>query len=124
LDLTPQQIIGIGNYLYASEQLPKITKGASTYIQLSHTSGNNDFWKRKSYGFTLNEDIFHVEVSGYVQSPNGGDSIAYPSWYVEAEGGRDTDAIIWELEDELSLLIHLGVEVKVEDFSEIEYEEE
>ncbi len=78
----------------------------------------------KSYGFTLNEDTFHIDVSGYAQGPNGGDSIGYSGWYVEADGGRETDAILWELEDELSLIIHLGVEVKVEDSSEIEYEDD
>lgn len=29
----------------------------------------------KAYGFRLTEDIFHVEVSGYLHSSHGGDSI-------------------------------------------------
>lgn len=32
----------------------------------------------KSYGFTLNEEIFHIEVGGWVEGPNGGDSVGYP----------------------------------------------
>lgn len=58
------------------------------------------------------------------KGPNGGDSIDYPGWYIEAEGCRETDATLWELEDKRSLLIHLGIEVKVEDSSEIEYEDD
>jgi len=123
-DHTPLQIIGIGNYLYALDRLPAKTEGVESYILLTNKTRNGEFWQTKSYGFTLSEDIFHVDVSGYVQGANGGDSIVYPGWYVESDGGRDTDAVVWELEDELSLLIHLGVEVKVEDSSDIEYEEE
>jgi len=121
---TPQQIAGIGNFLYAIEQLPEITEGANTYIQLSHTTGNNDFWEMKSFGFTINEDIFHIDVSGYKHNTYGGDSIGYPGWYIEAGGGRNTDAVIWELEDEISLMIHLEAELQVDDFSEIEYEKD
>ena len=122
-ELTPKQIIGFGNFLYALDKLPLKTPGIESYIQLTNQTKNGEFIVMKSYGFTLNEDIFHVDVSGYVKGPNGGDSIGYPGWYLEADGGRETDAVIWELEDELSLLIHLGVEVTVEDSSAIEFEE-
>lgn len=122
-ELTPKQIIGFGNFLYALDKLPLKTPGIESYIQLTNQTKNGEFIVMKSYGFTLNEDIFHIDVSGYVKGPNGGDSIGYPGWYLEADGGRETDAVIWELEDELSLLIHLGVEVKVEDSSAIEFEE-
>jgi hypothetical protein len=122
-ELTPKQIIGVGNFLYALDRLPLKTPGIESYILLTNQTKNGEFLVTKSYGFTLNEDTFHVDVSGYVNSPNGGDSVGYAGWYVEADGGRDTDAVIWELEDELSLIIHLGVEVQVEDSSAIEYEE-
>jgi len=123
-DLTPKQIIGFGNFLYALDRLPLKTPGIESYILLSNQTINGEFSITKSYGFTLTEDTFHVDVSGYVNDPNGGDSIGYPGWYVEADGGRATDAVIWELEDELSLIIHLGVEVKVEDSSAIDIEED
>ncbi len=120
-DLTPKQIIGFGNYLHALERLPLKTPGVDSYIELTHFEGNFSSGNMKAYGFRLSEDLFHVEVAGYIHSSNGGDSIAYPDWYVEAGGGRDTDAVPWELEDELSLLTHLGVKIKVEDYSEINY---
>ena len=122
-DLSPRQIIGIGNYLYALDRLPHKTPGADCYIELSHSETNNEFYEIKSYGFTLNEDVFHIDVSGWAKGPYGGDSIGYPGWYVEADGGRETDAEVWKLEDELSLIIHLGVDIKVEDLSEIDFDE-
>jgi hypothetical protein len=123
-DLTPKQIIGIGNYLFALDRLPLKTQGVDCYIQLSNrTVTNNETWEMKSYGFTLNEEIFHIEVGGWVEGPNGGDSVGYPGWYVEADGGRETDAEVWKLEDELSLIIHLGAEIKVEDSSKIDFDE-
>ena len=74
-DLTPLQILGFGNYLYALERLPLKTPGVDSYIELSHTEGDRSSGEMKAYGFRLTEDIFHVEVSGYLHSSHGGDSI-------------------------------------------------
>lgn len=67
IELTPLQIIGFGNYLYALERLPLITPGVDNYIELKHSDGDQSSWVMKSYGFTLNEDTFHIDVSGYAQ---------------------------------------------------------
>ena len=88
-DLTPLQILGFGNYLYALERLPLKTPGVDCYIELSHTKEDRSSREMKAFGFRLREDVFHVEISGYLSTPKGGDSIRYPSWYVEADGGRE-----------------------------------
>lgn len=35
---------------------------------------------------------------------------------------RDTDAILWELKNEHNLIFYPGIDIKVEDFSEIDSE--
>jgi hypothetical protein len=122
-NLTPRQIIGIGNFLFALDRLPLKTEGANTYIKIEHKDGDELFWEAKYFSFTIEENIFHIEVSGYVYDRSvGGDSISYPSWYVESEGGRDCDCDLDILEDDILEYMSLGVRISVEDASEIEYD--
>lgn len=124
-DLTPLQIIGIGNFLYALERLPQQTEGADTYVEISYTAGNEKFRESKSFGFRIEEEIFEIDVSGYVYDEFvGGDGISYPGWYIEADGGRDTDADLVNLEDEILEFLNSNLEIVVEDSSEIEYDYE
>ena len=112
--------------VYDKDSLYNYINGAAdSYIELTYKSGNSDFWETKSFGFYMKEDIFHIEVSGYVHdSTVGGDSIGYPGWYVEAEGGRDDDAILSQLEDSLAEFLDSNMKVTVEDSSNIEYDDE
>ena len=122
-DLSPLKIIGIGNFLYALERLPLKTEGVNSYVELSYTAGNEIFHESKTFGFRIEEEIFEIEVSGYVHDEFvGGDGIRYPGWYIEADGGRDTEADLVVLEEELSEFLNMGINVSVDDYSEIKYE--
>lgn len=124
-ELKPMQLIGFGNYLYALDRLPKITHGINSTIDISCTRGDNHFRESKSYIFRLEEEVFQIEIYGHISDEFvGGDGFDYPGWYLQADGYRETEANIWELEDQLSEFLNLGVEITVEDFSEIEYEED
>lgn len=123
--ITPRQIIAIGNYLFALERLPQKTPGVNSNIQIAYRNGSEEFWEAKYFDFLISEDVFHINISGYVYDKSvGGDSISYPSWNIEADGGRDTDCQLDFLEDEITEFLSLGVKIEVEDFSEIEFEDD
>lgn len=123
--LTPRQIIAIGNYLFAIERLPKKTPGVNSNIQIQYRNGDEEFSEAKYSDFLIREDVFHIDISGSVYDRSvGSDAISYPGWYVEASGGRDTDCQLGFLEDEINEFLSLGAKISVEDFSEIEFEDE
>jgi hypothetical protein len=123
--IVPRQIIALGNYLFALERLPQITPGANVNIQIGYKNGSADFWEAKYFDFSISDEVFHIDISGYVYDRSvGGDAIGYPSWYLEADGGRETDCQLDYLEDEIDEYLKLGAKIEVEDLSEIEFEDE
>ncbi len=122
-NVTPEIIIGIGHYLYALERLPMVTIGANISVTIEYTIGNIRERRSDYYVFLINNEIFHIEVAGYVHDEFvGGDSISYPGWYVEKDGGRDTEMDLSSLEDNVDEYLSLGAKVSVEDYSEMELE--
>lgn len=114
-------IIAIGHYLYSIERLPLITNDANTGIDITYTNGDENFRESKIFTFRITDEEFHIDISGYVYNKNvGGDSIGYPGWYVEKDGGRDSDCDLSTLEQEIDEYLELGAKVSYEDYSEIE----
>lgn len=60
-EITPKQIIGFGNYLYAIDRLPLKTQGIESYNLLSNQTKNGEFLVTKSFGFTFLTEDFEEE---------------------------------------------------------------
>ena len=117
----PKGIVAIGHYLYAIERLPQITAGASTHIEIVYTNGDENFRESKIFTFRITDEEFHIDISGSVYDKSvGSDSISYPSWYIEKDGGRDTECDLSTLEQEIDEYLELGAKVSSEDYSEID----
>lgn len=121
--LTPKQIVGIGNFLFAFDRLPLKTKGANTSIKLEHKNCDGLLFEARYFNFSIQEYKFHIDINGYVYDRTvGGDSINYPSWHIESEGFRVCECDLDLLEDQIYGYLNLGVSLSVEDKSKIEYE--
>jgi hypothetical protein len=120
-NIVPKDIVAIGHYLFALERLPVKTDGIDAHIEISYQSGDENFHETKTYAFRLNEEFFHIDVSGSQYNNSvGSDSICYPSWYIERTGGRDCECKLEYLENEIEELLALGAKVTTEDYSTLE----
>lgn len=119
--IKPRDIIAIGNFLYAIDRLPQKTVGVNASIIIGYTNENEQYKESKYYEFSITDDVFQIDISGYVNDRIvGGDSIEYPSWRIEKDGGRDADCDLSTLEEEIDEYLALGATISTEDYSEIE----
>ena len=122
-DITPHQIIGLGNALYALERLPLITPGAHTDFGICYRNGTEEFSEMRYVDFTISEVTFEISMGGSVYNKSvGSDSISQPGWLVEVGGYRETECDLYCLEDSITEYLNLGAEITVSDESKIEYE--
>jgi hypothetical protein len=118
--LTPQQIIGLGNALYALERLPMVTPGANTEFGIVYRSGDEEFSEMRYIDFRISEFVFEISEGGSVfEKGIGSDSFSRPGWLVEAGGYRETERELYNLEDSINEYLNLGAEISVCDESEI-----
>jgi hypothetical protein len=121
--IEPKQVIGLGNALYALERLPMITRGVRCEFGLVYRSGNEELNEMRYINFRISEDIFEICEGGSVYDPSvGGDSYSNPGWCIEANGYRNTECQLWDIEDKIKEYINLGAKITVEDESFIECE--
>ena len=121
--ITPQQVIGLGNALYALERLPLITPGSFCEFGIVYRAGSDDVYEMRYINFIISESEFEISMGGSVYDKAvGGDSYSYPGWLVEAGGFRDAECELYQLEDSISEYLNLGAEITVSDESKIEYE--
>jgi len=120
--ISPEQIIGLGNALYALERLPLVTPGASTEFGIVYRGGTEKFSETRYIEFNISESVFEIARGGSVYDEAvGGDSFSEPSWVVEVGGYRDAGCELYDLEDSIAEYLNLGAEISVNDESEIEY---
>jgi len=121
--ITPQQVIGLGNALYALERLPLVTPGAFCEFGIEYRVGTEKFEKMRYIGFIISDSLFEISKGGSVYDDAvGGDSFSEPGWVVEVGGYRSTECELFDLEDAIAEYLNLGAEITVDDESEIEYE--
>jgi hypothetical protein len=121
--VTPQQIVGIGNALYALSRLPQVTEGAFVEFGIIYRAGSDDFHEMRYIDFRISDVAFEISRGGSVYDKSiGSDSFSEPGWLVEVGGYRGANCELYNLEDTVIEYINLGAEISVSDESEIEYE--
>ena len=121
--ITPQQVIGLGNALYALERLPLATPGSFSELGVVYRAGTEECSEMWYIAFIISESEFEISKGGSVyDNAVGSDSISEPGWLVEVGGYRNTECELYDLEDSITEYLNLGAEITVNDESEIEYE--
>lgn len=121
--ITPQQIVGLGNALYALERLPMVTQGLSSEFGIVYRVGTEDFSEMRYIEFRISEDFFEIAKGGSVYDKAvGSDHLPEPGWLVEISGYRNTECELYDIENSIEEYLNLGAEITVRDESEIEYE--
>lgn len=121
--ITPKQIIGLGNALYALERMPDQTEGAYCEYGITYRHGNDDYDETRYITFTISEDIFAISDGGSsYERTIGSDSYSNPGWRIEIDGDKETEAQLYDLESSIQEYLNLGAEIDVADNSEIEIE--
>lgn len=122
-NITPQQIVGLGNALYALECLPQITLGANTEFSVVYEDGIEDFREMRYIEFRISESEFGISIGGYVYDKSvGSDSFSEPGWSIEVGGYRDTKCELYFLEGKINKYLNLGAKIVVNDESDFEFE--
>lgn len=121
--ITPQQILGLGNALYALERLPLVTPGSCSEFGITYDAGTEKFSEMRYIDFRISESEFEISKGGSVYDDAvGSDSISEPGWLVEVGGYRNAECDLCALEDSIAEYLNLGAEITVSDESEIKYE--
>jgi hypothetical protein len=121
--ITPQQVIGLGNALFALERLPLVTPGSSCEFGIVYRAGTEEFSEMRYIDFRISDSAFEISKGGSVYDKSvGGDSFSEPGWVVEVGGYRSAECELYDLEDSIAEYLNLGAEITVSDESEIEYE--
>lgn len=121
--VTPLQIIGLGNALYALQRLPQITRGARVQFGVSYRTGADFYHQVRYIDFSLSESAFTIHTGGCVYERDAGtDSFARTEWLIETNGYRETTADLSTLEHTVEEYLRLDGTVTVDDESTICYE--
>lgn len=121
--ITPQQVIALGNALYALERLPLVTLGSSCEFGIVYRSGTEEFSEMRYITFRISESAFEISKGGSVYDKAiGSDSFSEPGWSVEVDGYRNAECELDLIEDSIAEYLNLGADITVSDESEIEYE--
>ncbi|OPX83777.1 MAG: hypothetical protein A4E53_04379 [Pelotomaculum sp. PtaB.Bin104] len=123
-NISPLQVIGLGNALYALERLPLATPGAYTKFGLEFHTGTQKP-EAQYISFTVAEDYFEI-IQGCHQNDEsaGGDSFTESGWLFDFGGERIETCDLYELEEAIEGYLELGAKITVDDKSDIEYEED
>lgn len=121
--ITSQQVIALGNALYALERLPLITAGSFSEFGIVYREGTEEFREMRYIDFRISESSFEISKGGSVYDKEvGSDSFSEPGWLVESSGYRCSECELHNLEDLINEYLNLGAEISASDESEIEYE--
>lgn len=117
--IKPQQVIGIGNALYALERLPIATPGAYTEFGIEY----RNFSEMWYIDFRIYESAFQIAMGGSTyDSAIGSDTISEPGWLIETDGYRNTECELYGLEKSVEEYLSIGAKIIVNDESNIIYE--
>ncbi len=62
--ITPQQVIGIGNALYALGRMPRVTPGSSTEFGIVYEAGTEEYSEMRYINFRISESEFEISRGG------------------------------------------------------------
>lgn len=121
--ITPQEVIALGNALYALERLPLATPGSSSEFGIVYRAETEDFEEMKYVNFRISESDFEISQGGSVYNKAvGSDSFSGPGWSFEVGGYSNRQCELHSLEDSVVEYLNLGAEITVNDESQIDYE--
>lgn len=124
-NISPREIVGLGNALYALERLPRTTTGIFSSFGIVYRAGTEDFSEMKYISFNVYYDTLEIAIGGSVYDKAvGSDSYSDPSWRVELGGYRESECDLERLEDLISEYLNLGALITVSDESEIDFDME
>lgn len=122
-EITPRQVVGMGNALYALKRLPLVTPGCFCEFGIVYRAGSEEFSEMRYIQFRISESDFEISMGGSTYDKSvGSDSFSEPGWLVEIGGYRETECELYNLENYVEEYLNLGAEIKVSDESEIKYE--
>lgn len=121
-DITPRQVIGLGNALYSLERMPNVTPGAFVEFGISYKAGTDDFHEKRFIIFHISENMFQITIGGSVYDKKvGSDSFSEPGWTIEIGGFTERECDLSYLENQIQEFLNLGASIRVDDQSEIDY---
>ena len=122
-NISPQQVIGLGNALYALERLPQATPWALCEFGIIYRAGTKQFRETRYIDFKITETLFEISVGGSVYDEAvGSDRFSEPGWVIDVNGYRRTVCDLYTLQDTIKEYLNLGAEITVTDESDIDYE--
>jgi hypothetical protein len=120
--ITPQQIVGLGNALYALERLPLVTPGVCTEFGTVYGDGNDEFYEKTIIDFSISEHTFEISKTGHVyEKAVGGDNWSQQLWVVEFGSYSKGKCDLFSLEESINSYLDCGAKISVDDNSTIEY---
>lgn len=121
--VTPLQIIGLGNALYALQRLPQTTCGVRVQFGVSYRTGTDFYHQVRYIDFTIATASFAIHTGECLYERDAGsDSSSQTQWLFESSGYRETAANLQSLEQTVPEYLRLGGIVTVDDESSIFYE--
>lgn len=121
--ITPLQVIGLGNALYALDRLPNVTAGACCEFGIVYRRGTEENEEMRYITFRISEYEFEIAKGGSVyDNAVGSDSFSEPGWLIEAGGCRNTECELFAIEDSIEEYLNLGAEIIVNDESDMDYD--
>lgn len=114
-----QDVIGLGNALYALERLPLVTPGVLSEFGCVYRNGNEDFSSMRYVSFLISDTEFIVSRGGSdFEKELGSDSFSDPGWEIELDGYRSTEfTLLFDLVDYITEYLEFGAEITVSDDS-------
>ena len=121
--VTPKQVIALGNALYALERLPFVTPGVATEFGIEYRAGTKEYGEMRYIDFRISESEFEITKGGSVYDKvRGSDSFSDPGWLVRTGGHRENECDLYNLESSIDEYLNLGAKLSISDESEIKYE--
>lgn len=122
--ITPQDIIGLGNAIYAFERLPLVTPGAFSELRIIFRSGNKELSVMRCVSILISDSTFAIsqEVREFCDDVFDYEYSA-SQWEVRLDGYRCADeTLLFTLFDDVNEYLEFGAEIIVDDGSQICYE--
>ncbi len=122
--LTGQEVIGLGNALYALERLPDVTLGASSEFGVVHRNANEGSLWVSDISFLISDSKFAVSIRDRsIDTELGSDRYVDPGWLVELDGDRKANlSLLLNLYNDITEYLDSGAKITVSDYSKIDYE--
>lgn len=119
--ITGQDVIGLGNALYALERLPLVTPGVLSEFEVVYRNGDEDCSSMRYVNFLISDSAFTVSKGGSdCEKEVGSDNFTDLGWEIGLDGYRSTETtLLFDLEDYITEYLDFGAEKIVSDDSRL-----